>query len=56
MADHNSVTLIGRLTSDPQRKYTQGGKEVAEFSATAHLRCSKQLLCKYKKYYRSKLF
>ena len=32
MTDHNSVTLIGRLTSDPQRKYTQSGMEVAEFS------------------------
>ena len=32
MADHNVVTLIGRLTSDPQRKYTQGGMEIAEFS------------------------
>ena len=32
MADHNIVTLIGRLTADPQRKYTQGGMEIAEFS------------------------
>ncbi|MEI0488881.1 single-stranded DNA-binding protein [Brachyspira pulli] len=32
MTDHNGVTLIGRLTSDPQRKYTQNGMEVAEFS------------------------
>ena len=32
MTDHNGVTLIGRLTSDPQRKYTQSGMEVAEFS------------------------
>ena len=32
MSDHNIVTLIGRLTSDPQRKYTQSGMEVAEFS------------------------
>ena len=32
MADHNIVSIIGRLTADPQRKYTQGGKEVAEFS------------------------
>ena len=32
MADHNCVTLIGRLTADPQRKYTQGGMEIAEFS------------------------
>ena len=32
MADINSVTLIGRLTSDPQRKYTQSGMEIAEFS------------------------
>lgn len=41
MTDHNGVTLIGRLTADPQRKYSQGGKEISEFSATAHLRCSK---------------
>ena len=32
MSDHNIVTLIGRLTADPQRKYTQGGMEIAEFS------------------------
>ena len=32
MADFNNVTLIGRLTSDPQRKYTQSGMEIAEFS------------------------
>lgn len=32
MSDHNSVILIGRLTVDPQRKYTQTGKEIAEFS------------------------
>ena len=32
MSDHNNVTLIGRLTVDPQRKYTQSGKEIAEFS------------------------
>ncbi|WP_281818873.1 single-stranded DNA-binding protein [Brachyspira pilosicoli] len=32
MSDHNSVILIGRLTVDPQRKYTQSGKEIAEFS------------------------
>ena len=32
MSDHNIVTLIGRLTADPQRKYTQGGIEIAEFS------------------------
>ena len=32
MTDHNSVTLIGRLTADPQRKYSQGGMEIAEFS------------------------
>ena len=32
MTDHNGVTLIGRLTSDPQRKYTQSGMEIAEFS------------------------
>lgn len=32
MSDHNIVTLIGRLTSNPQRKYTQGGMEIAEFS------------------------
>ena len=32
MSDHNIVTLIGRLTTDPQRKYTQGGMEIAEFS------------------------
>ena len=32
MADHNNITLIGRLTADPQRKYTQGGMEIAEFS------------------------
>lgn len=32
MADHNIVTLIGRLTADPQRKYTQVGMEIAEFS------------------------
>ena len=32
MTDHNGVTLIGRLTADPQRKYTQGGMEIAEFS------------------------
>ncbi|WPC23053.1 single-stranded DNA-binding protein [Brachyspira hyodysenteriae] len=32
MSDHNIVTLIGRLTSDPQRKYTQSGMEIAEFS------------------------
>ena len=41
MTDHNSVTLIGRLTADPQRKYTQNGMEISEFSAAAHLRCSK---------------
>ncbi|MCZ9920430.1 single-stranded DNA-binding protein [Brachyspira hyodysenteriae] len=32
MTDHNGVTLIGRLTADPQRKYSQGGKEISEFS------------------------
>lgn len=32
MSDHNNVTLIGRLNVDPQRKYTQSGKEIAEFS------------------------
>ncbi len=32
MTDHNGVTLIGRLTADPQIKYTQGGMEIAEFS------------------------
>lgn len=32
MSDHNNVTLIGRLTVGPQRKYTQSGKEIAEFS------------------------
>ena len=32
MADHNIVSIIGRLTADPQRKYTQGGMEIAEFS------------------------
>ena len=32
MSDHNIVTLIGRLTADPQRKYTQGRMEIAEFS------------------------
>ncbi|SUW04329.1 single-stranded DNA-binding protein [Brachyspira pilosicoli] len=32
MSDHNSVILIGRLTVDPQRKYTQSEKEIAEFS------------------------
>ncbi|MEI0560253.1 single-stranded DNA-binding protein [Brachyspira pilosicoli] len=32
MSDHNNVTLIGRLTVEPQRKYTQSGKEIAEFS------------------------
>lgn len=32
MADHNIVTLIGRLTADPQRKYTQNGMEISEFS------------------------
>lgn len=31
MSDHNSVILIGRLTVDPQRKYTRSGKEIAEF-------------------------
>lgn len=32
MSDFNNVILIGRLTSDPQRKYTQSGMEVTEFS------------------------
>ena len=32
MSDFNNVILIGRLTSDPQRRYTQGGTEVSEFS------------------------
>lgn len=32
MSDFNNVILIGRLTADPQRKYTQGGMEIAEFS------------------------
>lgn len=32
MSDFNNVILIGRLTSDPQRKYTQSGMEIAEFS------------------------
>lgn len=32
MADFNNVTLIGRLTADPQNRYTQGGTEVSEFS------------------------
>lgn len=32
MSDHNAVTLIGRLTADPQRKYTQNGMEISEFS------------------------
>ena len=32
MTDHNIVSIIGRLTADPQRKYTQGGMEIAEFS------------------------
>ena len=32
MTDHNIVSIIGRLTADPQRKYTQGGMEITEFS------------------------
>ena len=28
----NQVTLIGRLTKDPELKYTQGGKAFCEFS------------------------
>ena len=32
MSDFNNVSLIGRLTADPQNRYTQGGTEVSEFS------------------------
>ena len=28
----NQVTLIGRLTKDPELKYTQGGKAFCKFS------------------------
>ena len=31
MANLNKVLLIGRLTRDPELRYTQGGTEVAEF-------------------------
>lgn len=30
--DINNVTLVGRLTRDPEIKYTQSGKAVAKFS------------------------
>jgi single-strand DNA-binding protein len=32
MSDINHVTLIGRLTKNPELKYTQAGKSVASFS------------------------
>ena len=37
MADFNKVFLMGRLTRDPERKETSGGKPVTEFGfATNH--------------------
>ncbi|MBI4231333.1 MAG: single-stranded DNA-binding protein [Planctomycetes bacterium] len=32
MANYNKVMLMGRLTRDPELRYTKGGKAVAEFS------------------------
>lgn len=32
MANYNKVLLMGRLTRDPELRYTQGGTAVAEFS------------------------
>ena len=34
--DYNSITLIGRLTRDPEVKFTQGGKQVANFSVAVN--------------------
>jgi len=32
MASYNSITLVGRLTRDPDMKFTPSGKQVANFS------------------------
>jgi single-strand DNA-binding protein len=32
----NSVTLIGRLTADPELRYTPSGKEVSEFTVAVN--------------------
>jgi single-strand DNA-binding protein len=38
MAEINSVTLVGRITREPELKYTQGGMAVLKFSLALNKR------------------
>lgn len=42
MSDLNSVVLVGRLTRDPELRYTPQGAPVGEFSLATHRRYSKK--------------
>lgn len=42
MADFNKVILVGRLTRDPELRYTQGGTPVAEAGIAVNRRFTRQ--------------